>query len=276
MNLLHMSDIHYRSFYSDGPSEYENMLSQMDAPMYFLQESLKQALSEQEIDVVLITGDLTEDGSVDDYRILKHQIQKLVGDRPVIITPGNHDNKKNLRIGWMGIAEAEAECAGDDPCYFIEVFDEAVIVSFDSSVQGCSDGCVDPDRLLWLEQELLAMKEKGKPVILMTHHQLIDQLPGVPPIPESEKIKEILRETRPTAVLCGHTHHHYVGRVAEVPYYIADSMSFRGESLEIGGVSFEEGYGYSVYHLGKNGIDQCKTQLNLTGRCLGEILFKKS
>lgn len=275
MNLLHISDIHYRSFYSDGPSEYENMLSQMDDPMYFLQESLKEALSEQEIDVVLITGDLTEDGNATEYRILKHQIEELVGDRPVIITPGNHDNKKNLRIGWMGIAEAEAERAGDDPCHFIEVFDEAVIVSFDSSVQGCSDGCADPDRLLWLEQELFAMKEKGKPVILMTHHQLIDQLPGVPPIPESEKIKEILRETRPAAVLCGHTHHHYVGRVAEVPYYIADSMSFRGENLEAGGVSFEEGYGYSVYHLGKNGIDQCKTRLNLTGRCLGEIIFGK-
>lgn len=275
MNLLHISDIHYRSFYSDGPSEYENMLSQMCDPMFFLQESLKEALSEQEIDVVLLTGDLTEDGNATEYRILKHQIEELVGDRPVIITPGNHDNKKNLRIGWMGIAEAEAERAGDDPCHFIEVFDEAVIVSFDSSVQGCSDGCADEDRLLWLEQELFAMREKGKPVILMTHHQLIDQLPGVPPIPEREKIKEILRETRPAAVLCGHTHHHYVGRVAEVPYYIADSMSFRGENLEAGGVSFEEGYGYSVYHLGKNGIDQCKTRLNLTGRCLGEIIFGK-
>lgn len=276
MNFLHISDIHYRSFYPGGVSEYEKMLTQMNDPLIFLRESVLEALREQPVDAVLVTGDLTEDGSVEDYRTLRGTLRDLVGERPVIITPGNHDSKKNLRIGWLEMSKEEAERAGESPYHFVEELEGAVIVSFDSSVHGCSDGCADESALAWMRENLIEAKKIGKPVILMTHHQLIDQLPGVPPIPQKKQIMEILRETRPAAVICGHTHHHYVGRVAQVPYYIADSMSFRGENLEVGGVSFEEGYGYSVYHLGQNGIDQCKTKVNLTGRCLGEIYFSSS
>lgn len=275
MNFLHISDIHYRKSYPGGSGGYEKMLTQMKDPLIFLRESVLEALREQPIDAVLVTGDLTEDGSVEDYRTLRETLRDLVGERPVIITPGNHDSKKKLRMGWLGMSEEEAERAGESPYHVVEELEEAVVVSFDSSVQGCPDGCADNARLSWLEQALLEAKKTGKPVILMTHHQLVDQLPGVPPIPQKEEIMEILRETRPAAVICGHTHHHYVGRVAQIPYYIADSMSFRGENLEIGGVSFEEGYGYSVYRLGQKGIDQCKTKVSLTGRCLGEIFFKK-
>lgn len=273
MNFLHISDIHYRSSYPGGPGGYEKMLTQMQCPLKFLRESLKEAMREAAIDVVLLSGDLTEEGSAEDYRTLKACIMETTGDCPVIITPGNHDNKKNLRIGWLDMTEERAEQEGDAPCHFVKELETAVVVSFDSSVEGCSDGNVDEERLCWLRQNLMEAKKAGKPVILMMHHQLVYQLEGVPPIPQREQIMEILRETRPSAVVCGHTHHHYVGRVAEIPYYIADSMSFRGENLEVGGVSFEEGYGYNIYHLDENGIDQCRTKMNLTGRCLGKIIF---
>jgi 3',5'-cyclic AMP phosphodiesterase CpdA len=44
-------------------------------------------------DVVLITGDLTDYGLVEEYEELKRMLQRL--DIPFFVIPGNHDRREN-------------------------------------------------------------------------------------------------------------------------------------------------------------------------------------
>ena len=46
-------------------------------------------------DVVLITGDLTDCGLVEEYEQLKIMLRRL--DLPALLIPGNHDRRENLR-----------------------------------------------------------------------------------------------------------------------------------------------------------------------------------
>src|SRR5262249_38027885 len=57
-------------------------------------------------DVVLITGDLTDCGLVEEYEQLKMMLRRL--DIPFFLIPGNHDRRDNLRRvlgGCRGVTE---------------------------------------------------------------------------------------------------------------------------------------------------------------------------
>jgi 3',5'-cyclic-AMP phosphodiesterase len=108
MNLLHISDIHFRRQYPDCQEGYQGMLAAMQNPLIPLTECLRHAQQRATIDLVVISGDLTEDGDVEDYRYLKEQLHRLLGDVEIIVTLGNHDIKSNFHIGWCGTAASES------------------------------------------------------------------------------------------------------------------------------------------------------------------------
>ena len=69
-----------------GPDGYQAMLSAMQNPLVFLDDCLDRVAGDWErIGLVVITGDLTEDGTAEDYRCLKHHIRKRIGDIPLVV-----------------------------------------------------------------------------------------------------------------------------------------------------------------------------------------------
>ena len=61
--------------------------------------SLNDALAP--IDAVLISGDLSDDGSADSYSFLKEQLSRL--GLPMFIVPGNHDLREQMRKAFSDI-----------------------------------------------------------------------------------------------------------------------------------------------------------------------------
>lgn len=114
-------------------------------------------------DVVLITGDLVDAGSADEYARLATELARL--EIPYRLIPGNHDARATLRAAfpaqpWDG--------EGDAFCQYVDDTWPVRIVGLDSLVPGEVAGSLCDTRLDWLDRVLT--RDPGRPTIVMIHH----------------------------------------------------------------------------------------------------------
>lgn len=232
MKILHISDIHYRSTYTGG-NLYEDMLMGMSSPFLRLQSMMDQVLSKFKIDLIVVTGDLCDDGTDQDYKTLKKYMDSL--NIPTIVTLGNHDDKKAFYKGWLNQESNEP---------YMDKFeiDGYSFLSFDNSAYGEAEGCVNEERLMWLKENV------SKNTIVLTHHQFQDE-PGIPKLKDGEKLLNVLKQKPPIAVLNGHTHWIKQMVLENIPVFTAPSLCFRAINEDDGSIVFSEAEGYCVYSL---------------------------
>ncbi|MDN5201207.1 NAD-dependent epimerase/dehydratase family protein [Fulvivirgaceae bacterium BMA10] len=87
VNLIHITDTHIFGN-KNGLLYGVNTFDKLKGIIQHLKKSIKK------IDGLIITGDLSEDGSIDSYISLKEEIDKL--SIPSFWLPGNHDNFENI------------------------------------------------------------------------------------------------------------------------------------------------------------------------------------
>ena len=244
MRVLHISDIHYRNQFNNN-NVYESILANMDSSLSKLDKLLS---SLNNIDCICITGDLCDDGTSSDYKVLRDYLDSL--NIPYFVCLGNHDDKKNFYKGFNDIDF-------DGPYLKDEEFNGIHIISFDNSQYGYPNGYLDEARMNWLKDKI------NNTCIVLMHHQLYD-LPGIPKISDSEKLKKILDDSNVIAVLNGHTHWYK----QEGKYYTAPSISFRAKNEEES-VDFYDCFGYCLYDVDENKISLVKyeeSQSKLIGK----------
>ncbi|WP_208559727.1 metallophosphoesterase family protein [Marinilactibacillus kalidii] len=260
MNIVHLSDIHFRQSYEQSENGYQEMLALMQSPLIPLAKCLKNIQAQQAIDLLIISGDLTDSGEAEDYRVLKRFIQEQIGDVKIIVTMGNHDIKSNFRIGWLD------EVPSEEPYNVVEHFDDFTILSFDSAVHGNSNGYLSEEQLKWLDHAL--EEAKNKPIILVTHHHLFENQSPITALPEANRLLEKLSSRNVLCVLNGHTHHSYETKIDQTTYFTVVGMSFVGEDLGAAQVRFEEKYGYHVYQIENGKIVDTQSKVYETGNIL--------
>jgi 3',5'-cyclic AMP phosphodiesterase CpdA len=153
-------------------------------------------------DLVLITGDLVDEGLDAEYLSLRSLLSGL--QLPFLLMPGNHDDRDVLARHFTDHAYLPARGAKH---YLIDR--QAVrIVALDTTVPGDHHGEVDDAGLAWLEQALEATR--GAPTIVMMHHPPIAI--GIPYLDKymcrrPERIAAVIaRFNHVERVLCGHVH----------------------------------------------------------------------
>ena len=78
---------------------------------------------------------MTEYGTQEDYKQLHTEIEKRFPDIPIIVTPGNHDERQTFQKGWLGW-----ETVKDEPYCYIRRLGSVSILSMDNSYPGSADG----------------------------------------------------------------------------------------------------------------------------------------
>lgn len=147
-------------------------------------------------DVVLATGDLSEDGSDVSYRWLASQLRGL--EVPVLAIPGNHDCARTLRRHF-----------DHAPVELPQTFDVGGwrIVLMDSAPAGQIAGSFSQQALQELETSLQA---SAGPVLVALHHQpMLVASPWIDryPLRQAEAFWQCLgRCQRVKAVVWGHIH----------------------------------------------------------------------
>jgi Icc protein len=160
-------------------------------------QTLLQKVQDIEPDLVLASGDLSEDGSRQSYQALRQLLEPL--DVPVLALPGNHDDSGLL-----------AEIFPDSPTDTIRVSEHGPwqLVRLNSSLPGKVDGCLSEKTVSELEHHL--RNERQRPRLIALHHQpipvgspWIDKYPLLEP---QAFLKIIDRHPDIKAVVWGHVH----------------------------------------------------------------------
>lgn len=191
------------------------------------------------IGLVVISGDVSEDGSVASYRTVRERVGGWAERHGAafVVVPGNHD----LREGFRQVfANGHVLGEGGRPlAHTMEYLPPSVpvsgwstvagfrIVTVDTSVPGAGYGEVSETAA-----ERLRTALTGDPVpygtVVVLHH---------PPVPSPTLLHEALRLQDPEhlaalldgsdvrVVLGGHQHHHAVGSLAGVPVLVAPGVA---------------------------------------------------
>ncbi|WP_042264694.1 phosphodiesterase [Paraburkholderia heleia] len=156
-------------------------------------------------DAVLMTGDLVDQGSVEEYRHLKTLLDTL--EIPYWLLIGNHDAREPLREVFADRPELRE--GGAFIQYAVDLGPLRVI-ALDSMQPGQSAGTLCAERLAWLAQQLDAAR--GKPAIVALHHPPFDcgigHMDAIRLDDSAAQAFETLVARHPNVerVLCGHVH----------------------------------------------------------------------
>lgn len=197
-------------------------------------------------DAVLVSGDLTDDGAEEGYRLVCELLAGL--DAPLWVLPGNHDDRGRLRSAFDLPGE------GDEPVrYSVDIGDLRLVV-FDSNVPGQDPGRYDTEQLRWLDAELGA--EPGRPTLLALHHP-----PLATGIREWDEInledgqrpllaEVVSRHPQVQAIVGGHLHRIAASALAGVPVLAVPSTYLQARpDYETEGVELMPHPGFALHVL---------------------------
>ena len=134
-------------------------------------------------DMMLITGDLTENGDQKSHKLVANTLGKLVSEGiKVLVIPGNHDiDNPDGSISPQQFAElykdlgfnmAYAKDAAS-LSYACEPFDGLVLLCIDTA-----SGTIGDATMKWLLDQADKAHEGGKQVVVMQHHNVMEHYDG--------------------------------------------------------------------------------------------------
>jgi 3',5'-cyclic AMP phosphodiesterase CpdA len=223
------------------------------APERCLREAVAAILAlPQRADALLVSGDLTQNGTLEEYALVRELLAPL-GLEPRVL-PGNHDLRAPLReaFGLPG--------AGDDHASHTVDLGPLRLVCLDTIVPGAEGGALDGGRIEWLEAALA--EERRRPTVLAMHHPpLVTELPGFDRIGLADSSREELaavlgRHPQVVRVVAGHVHRVMLGELAgrsvlTVPStYLQSQLDFVGAGIAMGA----DPPGFAIHALGEGGL----------------------
>jgi len=184
----------------------------------FRKETLRVAIKEindLSPDVVLVTGDLTENGLISEFETAAKELKKLKTEK-IIYVSGNHDYRST---GYLLFKEFF-------PFSQVTETDDAVIIVLSSARPDRDDGEVGHRQNLWLENTLEKYRNKVK--IVAIHHHIIpvpdtgaDQITIV----DAGDVLRSLTKSKVNMVLCGHRHRPWRWKMEDMFVVHAGSVS---------------------------------------------------
>jgi 3',5'-cyclic AMP phosphodiesterase CpdA len=221
LHFAQLSDIHFSSL-----GDHHDMLSGCAGE--FLAEAIVQLNQIDDLDFVLISGDLLDTASQEEFDWFQKTITSL--QKPCYIIPGNHDRRD--QTGTEGLTRHQFaqhfnpqfdERPGSPEkqvgYWSISAAPNIQLIGLDSVRDQDWGGIIDETQMAWLENELISNVEKL--VIITVHHPLHPLVP-IDHNPDWTKFicdngKEVLEllDQHPHAkiVLTGH---HHITKVDQV------------------------------------------------------------
>lgn len=179
MKIAHISDIHCNYGTDFNEKVFDKAVSM---------------LNKIGADLVFISGDLTTDGLLREYKLAKEKLKKI--ESKLAVVPGNHDERN---LGWKLFPKFFGNTD------FLNFYDDIVLVGLASSEPDQDNGRLGRGRHKLIERGI----KKNKMTVLGFHHHVI-------PVPHSGRETNIIDDAGETLdiilkneiplVLMGHRH----------------------------------------------------------------------
>jgi 3',5'-cyclic-AMP phosphodiesterase len=222
--LVQLSDPHIGATWA-GEGSVEGLAAAVDA----VRELRPQP------DAVLVTGDLADHATDDEYEQLRELLAPL--DAPLHVLPGNHDDRRALSRHF-GVPGSDGE-----PVQYSVDLGPLRLVVLDTTIPGEDGGALDADRLAWLDSELAAAPDR--PTLVAMHHPpLVLGIPvwdaiGLRPA-DREALADVLGRHRQVRRLAGgHVHRTITGEFAGRDVmtcpstYVQARLDFTAQEIEL-------------------------------------------
>ncbi|MBZ0188743.1 MAG: metallophosphoesterase [Candidatus Obscuribacterales bacterium] len=238
LNLLQLTDTHLfadRSGTLKGVSTYQSLEMVV---------SLAQK-EESQTDIVVLTGDLSQDETIESYRNVNEIVSRL--ERPAYYIPGNHDDTaimlEPLTLGGK-IERKRSHCQGVWRLVFL-----------DSCQEGKIEGYLSDAELLAFEKELLEADEPN--VLIFLHHNpvnLNDERVDSMMLKNADSFFSILdRFEKVRAVVWGHVHQEFQSKRGDVELFASPSTCVQFRATATGLTIDARAPGYRVFKLEDDG-----------------------
>lgn len=183
------SDIHtvqneeISDLYGDGMFGNRDMLVSLHDESYGVVDSFMREAIENGAEHILITGDLTNKGTVEQHKKLAayfDAFEKETGVQ-IYLIPGNHDyydlageGVEFFRETYYNFGFKEAYARDEKTCsYAVDLDENYTLLAIDSNLPGKTrDGMTD-ELYSWIFEQSSAAQARGKKVIAMMHHPLM-------------------------------------------------------------------------------------------------------
>lgn len=190
------------------------------------------------LDLVVVTGDIADDGSAEGCVLVRERVGRFAADRgiPHIYTTGNHDRRPGFTAALgTGHFDAMGADAGlllpglDDERASVSMIDGLRVVTLDSLVPGSVHGVVSHPQLNALRELLRSPAPAG--TILALHHPPI-HTPTASWMIEAglhnrDELAAVVEGTDVVAVLCGHFHLQLTGRLGGTTVWVTPGVVTR-------------------------------------------------
>ncbi len=177
--------------------------------------------SAEEIDALIIAGDIAENGKAAEYMLVRDDLKTISTVKNILPATGNHDIRLRLfsqtvkRFAEFAAA-VNPELQLDRLYYSYEVNGYKFIV-LGSARTVFEEAYIDDDELCWLDAELASAVSDGKPAFVIVHQplKLTHDLPNAWNSPfdfagsigeQSDAVTEILNKYDNVFLLTGHLH----------------------------------------------------------------------
>jgi Icc protein len=190
--IAHLSDTHFGGRWS--PAERTRRVlghvARLDPP----------------VDVILVTGDIADHGSVEEYAEASRVLGEWTGAAPILVLPGNHDRRETY-AAWRGASL-------DEPVNEAHRVGGHLFLMLDSMIPAeagrrCDPGHLTRPTLTWLDEQLAA-RAPGERAFVCLHHPPVDvgiSLMDPIKLTNEEALAAVLdRHDDVLAVLVGHAH----------------------------------------------------------------------
>ncbi len=204
-------------------------------------EKIISKISSINFDALLISGDLSHNGTVKSYQILKEMLSPI--KQPIFVIGGNHDNTQNLENIFSGSLFNSFKLGNWD------------IISIDSIQANKTSGFITQAALKKLDALLLASLSKN--IMVVIHHPIVpmnsswdDELS----LENPQDLFQILnKHSKINAVVFGHAH-----EAAEFTQSDFKVISCPSTALQFN--QEQKGVGFNEFNLDDNGNINYKTQ----------------
>ncbi len=180
-----------------------------------LRASVRDINSRTNLSFVIISGDLTEFGSLEQLRLAKEILAGL--KIPCHLVPGNHDTK------WSESGATDFCRLWNEDRFVFEFGGFRFIGLHEGPIMKMGDGHWAPEDVRWLQKTLKDMPNPNQPLIFVTHYPIDKD------IANWFVVLDLLKKYNIQAALCGHIHRNSTNSFEGVPGIMSRS-NLRGSA----------------------------------------------
>ena len=174
------------------------------------------------VDVVLVSGDLSDDGTAESYQFVREQLDRL--GLPLLVLPGNHDARDALRSAFADLRVMP----GSGRIDWVADVGDTRIIGLDSLIEGQTGGRLREESLEFLAA--CVSENEAEAILIAMHHpplriglRFMDEIA----LENTDALLSALAGcTRVKGIVAGHVHGAYHGMIGPYPVFTAPAVCF--------------------------------------------------